>query len=525
MKKIFVKASAFVMSAIMLTSLVGCGEKKETVENTTSGGYGDTYPIQTDKTVSWWTYIDSNITATAQNLGDTPFGKKYSENVGVDIEYQHPSTTGGSEQFNLMLSSGELPDIIDHYWTDFPGGPEKAIKDGYIIDLSDLIDKYAPNFKKFLEENPQYKKDITTDSGAIYMMPYINAVLTSGGPIIRKDWLDELGLEMPETIDEWYTVLKAFKEKKGAAAPLSIMNNGFGAFTGAYGITLGKYRDGDTIKYGYYEDSYKDLLTTLNKWYNEKLLDNNFSSTNDETVTSNFLNGVSGVTYGGITSGINKFMSAKKDDPTFKVAAAPFVAKEKGETPEFGQYTYPVTVFGSAISTMCEDPELAIRLIDYFYSEDGIMLVNYGIEGESYTMVDGAPKLKDELFNDPNGLTPGQALSQYAKPYNCYNSIQLMDAYEQQIRTPEMKNALEVWPNHNGAEHCVHNLTPTDEEQVQLAEISNALTTYCEEMFIKFVTGVEPIENFDAYKQNLEKIGVEKFIELNQAAYDRFLKR
>lgn len=519
--------TAMLTLAAMLTTVGGCGKKTADNDAATGGGYGDSYPIKTEEEVNWWTYIDANVTATAQNIGDTPYGKKFIENTGVKINFEHPSLTGSAEQFNLMLSSGELPDIIDHYWTDFPGGPEKAISDGYIIDLSDLIDKYAPNFKKYMEEHPEYKKYISTDSGAIYMMPYINAITTSGGIIVRQDWLDELNLEMPETIDEWYTVLKAFKEKKGAAAPLSTDTYTFkaGAFSGAYGILLGLYRDGDTVKYGYYEDAYKDFLTTLNKWYNEKLFDNNFSSIDSETIRSNMLNDAAGATFGGITSGINKFMMAKKSDPTYRVVAAPYPSNEKGKKSELGQYVFPVTVFGSAISSMCKNPELAIRLIDYMYSEEGINLVNYGVEGESYNLVDGKPVYTDEVLNNPNGLTLGQALSQYARPYNNYNSVQLYEAYEQTLTTDDMKNAVKVWADQNGGEHVVLSLTPTEEEQIKLAEISNAIETYCEEMFIKFVTGTESLDNFDEYKKNLEKLGVKDFIKIKQAAYDRMNNR
>ena len=174
---------------------------------------------------------------------------------------------------------------------------------------------------------------------------------------------------------------------------------------------------------------------------------------------------------------------------------------------------------------MCKNPELAIRLIDYMYSEEGINLVNYGVEGESYNLVDGKPVYTDEVLNNPNGLTLGQALSQYARPYNNYNSVQLYEAYEQTLTTDDMKNAVKVWAEQNGGEHVVLSLTPTEDEQIKLAEISNAIETYCEEMFIKFVTGTESLDNFDEYKKNLEKLGVKDFIKIKQAAYDRMNNR
>lgn len=134
-----------------------------------------------------------------------------------------------TQEFNLVLASNDLPDVWMNNWLNFPGGPKRAIDQGYILRLNDIIDKYAPNFKKVLQENPQIAKDIRTDEGDYYAFPFIRSEFdkTYVGPIIRKDWLDELGLPVPETIDEWYTVLKAFKEKKNAAAPLTFWHPAF----------------------------------------------------------------------------------------------------------------------------------------------------------------------------------------------------------------------------------------------------------------------------------------------------------
>ena len=112
-----------------------------------------------------------------------------------------------------------------NFLSDFPGGPEKAIGDGYILKLNDLIDQHAPNLKKFLQENPDIDKMVKTDNGSYYAFPFIRGdeyLRVFQGPIIRKDWLDELGLPVPETIDDWTAMLRAFKEKKGAAAPFSV---------------------------------------------------------------------------------------------------------------------------------------------------------------------------------------------------------------------------------------------------------------------------------------------------------------
>lgn len=523
------KLSAFLALALSVTALTACNSGSNGgVTELGESKYGDTYPIDTDKTLTWYIPLESNAAQSVKNLGDTAFAKELERQLGVDIEFIHPAT-GGSESFNLMLASDELPDIISHYWTDFPGGPDKAIADGYIINLADYVDAYAPNLKKLLNDNPEYAKDIKTDTGNVYQVPYITTAVSTGGIIIRQDWLDDLGLQMPNTLDEWENVLTQFKDKKGAKAPFSAeMVNVFrcGAFSGAYGLQLGWYLDDGKVNYGYYADGYKDFLTKMNDWYEKGLIDRNFSTSDSKTFTANMLNGTSGVTYGGITSGINKFNSAKAEtDPKYKAVAAPFPTAKKGETPEFGQKSSAVTVFGCAISTSCDDPELAMRVLDFAYSEAGQMIFNYGVEGESYEMVDGKPVFTDKILKPEEGKTTGQVLSYYAKPYNSYNSIQIMDAYTQTLTTPEMVNALTVWADCNQDKHSLPKLFATAEEQAELATLENSVSTYAQEMLFKFVMGAESLDNYDKYIKNLEDMGIKRLIELKQAAYERAQNR
>lgn len=510
-------------AAIVLTS---CGQSNNTSSKV--GGYGDEYPIKADSTLTWYIPLESNAAQSVKNLGDTAFAKELEKKSGIKVEYKHPASDGSSEQFNLMLSSDDLPDLISHYWVDFPGGAGKAISDGYIQDITDLVKKFAPNYSKLLEENPDYKKYVTTDDGKIFGFPSVTKVTSAGGLIIRQDWLDDLGLDMPETIDEWENVLTKFKKDKGAKAPLSCDVNAFrnGAFANVFDIKLDWYTDNGKIKYGYYEDSYKDFLSLMNKWYKAGLYDNNFSTSDGKTFTANILGGNSGVAYGGITSSIGLWNSTKKStEPNYNVVGAPWPVKNKGDVAEFAQVSPEVSVFFTAISTSCKDPELAVRLLDFTYGEEGMNIYNYGVEGESYTMVDGKPKFTDKILNPEDGKTLGQVLSYYAKPYNTYNSVQIYDAYEQTLLTDNMKNALTAWGKSNAKNHLVPPLYPKDSEQSEYASIQNSIDTYVKEMFIKFVMGVESLDKFDEYKKTMDDMGMQKLLKLKNSAYERALNR
>ncbi|UUZ82242.1 extracellular solute-binding protein [Paenibacillus sp. P26] len=222
------------VSALVVTTMVGdltvaCSSQPNTAsntsdnKNTSAAGTATTYPMKTDKTLSYWGELPGNLTGVKSQHGDVPFFQEWQKQTGVKLKFTTAPTNQGKEALNVMLASGDLPDMIEYdFLGAFPGGPEKAIKDGYILKLNDVIDKYAPNLKKYLKEHPEIDKMVKTDNGGYYAFPFLRgdpALQVYQGPIIRKDWLDELGLPIPETIDDWYTTLKAFKEKKGAAAP------------------------------------------------------------------------------------------------------------------------------------------------------------------------------------------------------------------------------------------------------------------------------------------------------------------
>lgn len=535
------KTIAFSLASIMTISVVGCGnttqketeESKASVETATSAQASETvqeeefsYPIDTDETLTWMVPMESNTSSIVDNLGETEFAKVLQEKTGVKIEFICP-TGNYREQVNLALASGELPDIIDEeLWVSFPGGPEKAIQDGYIIPLNDLME-YAPNFNAYIADKEEYQKWLKADDGTIYAMPYITTV-SSGGLMIRKDWLDDLGLEVPETIDEWYTALKAFKEEKGATAPLTLNTYAFtvGGMIGAWDLLFNWYVDDGEVHHGAYEDSYKDFLTTMNQWYKEGLFDNNFAVNDGATIQAQMLDGTSGAVFGGLAGALGKYNQAMEEtDPEYLLVAAPFPVLEKGQKPEFAQKLAEVSTKRTAITTSCKNPELAMRVIDFLYSEEGQLLMNFGTEGVSYTMENGVPTFTDEILNNPDGLTIAQALSNYAKPYLAYWGIQDVRAYEQTLTTDVMREALKIWDDTNAVEHVVPPLFPTDEEAEREAEILTAVNTYINEMQIKFITGAESLDNFDQYKENLKEMGMEELIAIKNAGYERYQNR
>ena len=197
-----------------------------------------------------------------------------------------------------------------------------------------------------------------------------------------------------------------------------------------------------------------------------------------------------------------------------------------GERNEFGHcdsqvYTSDIAV----ISATTEKFDLAKKVLDYGYSEEGRMLFNFGIEGKSYNMVDGYPTYTEEIVNNPDGLSMGVALAKYALAQDMGPFIQDKRYMEQYAKLPQQKQALEIWSDTNMAEHILPPVNLTAEQQKELAPLLDVLQTKVDEWQTKFIMGVEPMSNFETYRKELKGLGIDKYVQYMQEAYDRFNER
>lgn len=551
--KVTKRITAFLLVLTMCVVLfAGCGKTEEpskssdttppasTTESKDDGVTTEptefSYPMSSDDTLTYWCNLATSVAPNYTNLGDTPFGKGWMERTGASLEFQHPPTGQEKEQFNLILADGNLPDLMEYNWTTYPGGPQKAIDDGNIHALNDIIDQYCPNLKAYLEANPEIDKMVKTDDGNYYAFPFVRGdeILRSTiGLFLRKDWLDELGMEVPETIDEWHTVLTAFKEEKGASAPFSYEYT-MGSltdvlpFTLAYDTYKNFYIGNDgSVHFGSIEPGYKDFLTTFNQWYAEGLIDPDLGTLAIDQVGAKITSGDAGASVGWAGSRMGVWSNAAlESDPDFELYPARVPVLNKGDVPEMGTLQNPYPGQGSvAISTSCDNVELAARLMDYAYSEEGHLYFNFGIEGESYDMIDGYPTYTQDVMENPDGLPLAQSMSAYIR--GNYNGPFVQDVryIEQYYTLDGQKLSGETWAYGNAAEHALPPITPTTEESDEFAIIMNEINTYRDEMTLKFILGTEDLANFDKYVEVIENMNIERALEIQNAALERFENR
>ena len=503
------RIASAILSIVMMSSLAtSCSKEEET------------------GALTYWMPMGAATAAQYTDYGETELSKKLQEKTGVEIEYIHPPTGQSAEKFNIMMAQPDLPDIIEATWTGYPGGMGNAIDQGKVVDIAEHLDK-APNLKKFLEEHEDIAKLIYTDDGKLIGFPFVRVddyLRTSAGPMIRKDWLDELGLEVPETIDEWEVMLRAFKEKKNSTAPLSMTMSFFdrGLFVGAYGTTAKTYVEDGKVKYGPAEPGFKDFLATMNKWYKEGLLDKAIATQDGKGVNANILGGVSGATINSTGGGMGMYLTAATEEG-FDLVAAPYPVLNKGDKPKFGDCSLQCTGLFASISTSCKDIDKAIKFLDYAYGEEGSLLYNFGIEGKSYEMVDGYPTYTEEITNNSEGKAMSEAMSKYLRASESGPFIQDKRYMEQYAATPQQKNAIEVWSATDASNYLLPYIYP--ENASDLAKMQTAVNTYYQEMLAKFIMGIEPIENFDKYVAELNARGLQDILKLQQAAYEKYLER
>lgn len=546
---------SMVMAATAAASLIGCSSagtgstttasgdrsKGETVTagtataGTTAAASGESEGEGQSRPLKLWTNQIKPQSSLA-SWHESPFHTGLEEKTGIKIDYTFPNPgTDENQAFNLMLSDNDLPDMI---WFPYIEQAETLIEDGVLRDLTDLLPEYAPNYWKFLQENPEYDKAMKTDSGKYYGFGFFREDPWQSvymGPAVRQDWLDECGLPMPETIADWETTIRAFNEKYGAKyafVPNWRVAPGVAGAFGAYGtVEIKLYVDeNDKVQLAQAQPEWKELITWLNKLNQEGLLDPDIVTLDDTglaTKVSNDKVGITNINAGGLNGFIQ---TAKTNGSSAKWVGAPYPVMEKGQKTTAIFREDPVVKIAAGVTTACPDDLLkdALRWYDYPFSEEGYLYWNYGTEGVSYEMVDGVPTFTDLVKNHELGINEAVMLYVGEAGWGC--GIQAL-GMAQQKSGPDVVAACDTWVSaldgneQAGSYEYPSAVTMTPDERTESSSIYNMLDTYIEEMALKFITGEEPLDNYDSFIATLNSMGADRLLEIRQTAYDRYLAR
>ncbi len=504
-------------------------EKMETVESTIS------YPLDADgETLSMWRVFSAFIwNGLMESYADMPIYPDVVEATGVEMEFIECSDSAAYEQFNLTVASGDYPDFMamDYY----TGGVESAYEDEVIIELTDLIDENMPHYMALVADTDDYtKKSLYTQDGRILRVwTLASNVVSEQGLSYRSDWAEEFGIESIVTTEDMYQYLKQVKDKYNCTYPIFIDNSGsLEGVTGAFGVAgmnlgwtdLGMFVDNGTIKTSLTEDGYRRYIEYFHKLYSEGLIKDDFFS---EAYGPDYINAYVMDDNCAVTSiRGDKFttMTAGATSPSFKFEALAPLVENEGDTYKFRMKSALTGMGNMSITTGCDDPELALQFMDWFYTWEGYMLTNYGQEGVCFEYdADGNPVYTDFIVNNPDGYNVMNLRNMYTNPvFNNYNnSTSVFYTYGE----TEL-SAFEIW-NNNGTDECsMPTMTLTTDESSEYSEIATTVYTYATEQVLKWMTGEEELtdEAWNGYVDQLNGLGVEDAVEIYQGVYDRMYK-
>ncbi len=502
--------------------LVGCGQSGDGGSDSGSNGGDNVGGSDGSAKLTVWSSWDG-MADILDSQGNAPYWQAYQEATNTEIEFM--DSTGGTEALSVLISTNDMPDIIIDYSHNIPTGIQQSLLDETIIPLNDAMDAgYMPNFKSYLESDPEVDRLIINDEGLYAWAPMIRAEdspLVFGGNMLRQDWLDELGLEEPTTIDEMETVLKAFKNEKGADSGYSFAWTNYSLMVMAHGVVEGMYVDADDkIQYGVIQEGYRRFLTRFNRWYEEGILDPDGFTQNIDAFYAKIASGQTGMIFGYTGGELGKIEAMKSEYPQMNYQPIPNPVENTGDVFPVDVSAYRVNNIGAMITSTCENVEAAAKFIDYVYSEEGIMLSNYGEEGMTYSMETGEPELTDYVLNNPDGLSPQQTLSLYAG-YKNKSFITLFQVYPLDVQ----QKSLEVWATPGSQLKTVPPLSMTADETDEFNSIMMDINTYVNENKLLFIYGAKAMDEYDKFVEDIESMDIDRAIEIQQAAYDRYMNR
>lgn len=478
---------------------------------------------------------------TADDWNDVLVLNEYEKMTNIKINWEQISADGLEEKRNIILAGGDLPDAF--YAANIPVSDiQKYGEQETFIALNDLIEEYAPNLNKVLEENPDIRKGLTFPDGNIYSVPTIYSpdflsLLIGAKPWINEGWLEQIGMDNPETTDELYEVLKAFNETdlngngKQDEIPLGSvsMSRILHWISGAFGVqNKGQLHtlidlDPETEELRFFptSDDYRQMLDYVNMLYSEELIEQKVYSIE----VDQFLANAQEELYGSMQFYNPPELFGEEIGSQYVVGNA--LEGPNGYKMYTG-LTSPLRSMGNFLVTKeAEHPAELIRWIDYFYSDEGMLMFFMGIEDETFEITDDGPVLMDHITDSEEGLTLTQELAKYLINPGGNHPVMVTDDYfTGSENAPSDIEATEVlepyvidepWPA----------FTYTEEESGELIVIQTDINKYVEEMQAQFITGNKELsdDEWDKYIDQLENnMQLEDYIKIQEQAYERYLE-
>lgn len=540
-KKILVASSA----VILVLTAAGCQKKNETASGMKVSEV-NTFPITEEKTELKVFVPKPSMIA---DLDTNTITKWYEEKTNVHINWDIAS--GDTMQaVNLRMASGELPDVFFNV-----GFPALTVftygEQGAFIDLTELIDEHTYYMKDILKNREDIKKKITTN-GKIYGLP---KVLESAGQRcldkmwVYQPWLDKLGLEAPTTTEEFYQMLKAFKEKdpngNGIADEIPLASRGVVSDIGIEDFLMNAFTYNDTrtgrlyvekgkVKFSANSDGYKEGLKYIKKLYDEDLLLKDSFVIDRTQLTSLGENEAAPILGACTAQWPGMFTLAGSDSG--RITEYTSISPLEGPT---GLRQTPRTditnSMGNAfiITKSCKNPHVAIKWVDWMYSNEGRIAMQgikgyreakegeIGLNGKQAKYTYEEVEEKTTAFGNVQNESWGANFAIYYFDLDMVGSEKLLDTDLNQMLYHE---AIDKY--FDFVVDKSYPVLPIDSDVVsEYQDLEVEITTAVNKAFVAFVTGSKDIDKeWDKYCKELDQYGLPRFLKLAQERYDKYGK-
>ncbi|RTE09130.1 extracellular solute-binding protein [Paenibacillus whitsoniae] len=415
--------------------------------------------------------------------------KFLNEKTGYKVTYDMLPVENPDDKLNLLMANKEKYSFMLLSSTQY----SKLAASGALEPIDELVNKYGTNMKNVISQTSWNGAKL---NGKIYGIPQTGSgTVVNTSLIVRQDWMDELGLKAPTTRDELYTVLKTLKEKKnviglsGGKSPLvpEILPT-FG-LTMVQGTATTGWQDVNGKLVNAVENpNMKKYLEFMKKLYTEKLIDQEWSLNQSNKVIENFTSGKAAIISNGYFNAPTVQNALLKNTPNAKIAAFPYLKGDDGKVQVMG--TAGIS-FYVGIPKWADNKEDIIKYLDLKLDKDIFKEAAIGKEGVHHKFENGnyfpiLPKFNDEYNNASSFLTGVDE-----KNYPIY--------WQARVRKdPILTDAFTK--NQEAAKgNIVIDPLSFAPPLEAIGKYNLKLQKLMEDTFLKFITGAEPLENYDKF--------------------------
>jgi putative aldouronate transport system substrate-binding protein len=503
-----------------------------------------TFPIATTK-------VEFNIVQVSRTPTDdinaTKFMQWYEAKTNVHLNFQMVPFDGAAQKINLIIAGGELPDAFSNVGFS---KSEMVLygSSGVFVPLNDMIEKWSVNLKKLLADRPAVKQKITNPDQKIYDLITIDECYhcsMNQKLWIYMPWLTKLGLKMPETTDDMYNVLKAFKTRDPngngvadeipfAACPQGWASNvdGFLMMPFVYhDYTNHMFVDKGKVQMAFTQAGWKEGLKYLHKLYAEGLISSeSWTQTRDQfqNMGENPKYVILGTAADGFYGDFVLRGTSKEGDRFLDYKCVPPLKGPTGIQWTFYSNDF-VTVPGQfSITKSCKNPEVLFRYMDGLLDEEMTLNKYYGPKGVGW---DVPPKGSVSIIGGEATwmklkTDKAEGIALYLPHFytsKIYETEFITVSPTEKIMYEETKQKYE--PYKPPASMILPDLYFNEAQSGELLALKTPIENYYKEMTARFITGDADIDKgWDAYLKEFERMNLKRYLELYQQAYSAQVK-